>query len=114
MRWAKRRRNGWSPSSRESDGRHPARRKDIFNPGAELSVPVDLDIASCDRGQYRSWTEWEVVDGANAHHVPGQVDVVYMLDVDRRPFVIDATYRLESTAADRAELDAVLASMFMW
>ena len=77
----------------------------------ELSVPADLDIATCDQGQFRSWTEWDVADGANSHHASGQVDVVYMVDVDRRALVIDASHGPAASRADLAELDGILASM---
>jgi len=77
----------------------------------DLSVPNDL--SACDDGEFRSWTEWDVADGANAHHAPGQLDTVYMVDVDRRPLVIDASHMPATSAADLAELDAIFASMFI-
>jgi hypothetical protein len=77
----------------------------------DLSVPADLDLATCDRGEFRSWTEWDVVGGANAHNAPGQIDVVYMVDVDRRALVIDASHMPRASEADLAELEAILASI---
>jgi hypothetical protein len=77
----------------------------------ELTVPAELDISTCDLGEYRAWTEWDVVDAANAHFAAGQVDEVYFVDVDRRTLVIDATYRLGSSPADVAELEQILASI---
>ena len=79
----------------------------------ELSVPADLDILTCDKRQFRSWTEWHVAGGANSHHASGQLDAVYMVDVDRRPLVIDASHMAASSAADQAELKAILASMII-
>jgi hypothetical protein len=79
----------------------------------DLSVPADLDLATCDRGEFRSWTEWDVVDGANSHNAPGQIDVVYMVDVDRRALVIDASHMPLASEADLAELEAILASMII-
>jgi hypothetical protein len=79
----------------------------------DLSVPANLDISSCDNGQFRSWTVWEVVDGADSHYAPGQLDSVYMVDVDRRPLVIDASHMPSTSATDLAELKAVLASMLI-
>ena len=79
----------------------------------ELSVPADLDLTTCDRGQFRSWTEWDVVDGANFHNAPGQIDVVYMVDVDRRTLVIDASHMPLTSEGDLAELEAILASMII-
>jgi hypothetical protein len=77
----------------------------------ELTVPVELDISTCDLGEYRAWTEWDGVDAANAHFAAGQVDEVYFVDVDRRTLVIDATYRIGSSPADVAELEQILASI---
>ncbi len=79
----------------------------------DLSVPATLDIATCDKGQFRSWTVWEVPDGANSHHVSGQLDTIYEVDVDRRPLVIDASHMPETSEADLAELQSILASMII-
>ena len=79
----------------------------------DLSVPATLDIATCDKGQFRSWTDFGVVDGANSHHVSGQLDSVYEIDVDRRPLVIDASHMPGTSEADLAELQAILASMII-
>jgi hypothetical protein len=78
---------------------------------ATLFEETDLDIRTCDLGEYRAWTEWHVPGGANAHFTAGQVDDVYLIDVDRRALVIDATYRLGSSPADVAELEQILASI---
>ena len=79
----------------------------------ELSVDSQLDLATCDRGEFRSWTEWDVPDGANSHHAPGQIDVVYLVDVDRRTFVIDTSHMPTATEADLAELEAIITSMIV-
>ena len=79
----------------------------------ELSVPAQLNLSSCDRGEFRSWSEWSVVDGANAHNRPGQLDVVYEVDVDRRPLVIDSSHMPQTSDADLAELRAILGSMIV-
>jgi hypothetical protein len=79
----------------------------------EQSVSADLDISTCDQGEFRSWTEWDVPGSANSHHAAGQVDVVYFVDVDRRPLFIDASHMPGASVADLAELDAILDSMFI-
>jgi hypothetical protein len=79
----------------------------------DLSVPADLNISTCDKGEFRSWTEWQSVDGANSHNAPGQLDTVYMVDVDRRPLVIDASHMPATSQADLTELKAILASMII-
>jgi hypothetical protein len=79
----------------------------------DLSVPADLNIYTCDKGQFRSWTEWHVDGGANSHYAGGQLDSVYMVDVDRRPLVIDASHMPATSQADLGELDGILASMII-
>lgn len=78
----------------------------------QLSVPPDLDLDECDRGEYRSW-EGRGGDGqvANSHHAPAQVDTVYVVDLDRAPLVVDVSTMPGASAADVAELDAIVASM---
>ncbi len=72
----------------------------------ELSVPTDANFADCDSGQFRSWGP-----GANRYHQgPGQIDQVWVVDVDGTLVTIDAAW-YEGTPADvRAELDAILDS----
>ncbi|GAA6525577.1 hypothetical protein [Intrasporangium sp. DVR] len=77
----------------------------------ELSVSAALDLDSCDQSQFRSWTGRNAATTANTHHAPGQVDVVYLVDLDREPLVIDVSHLPGTTAADLAEVDATLASM---
>jgi len=79
----------------------------------DLSVPAGLNISTCDKGQFRSWTEWHVAGGANSHYAPGQLDTVYMVDVDRRPLAIDASHMPATSQADLAELKAILGSMII-
>jgi hypothetical protein len=79
----------------------------------DLSVPAGLNIATCDQGQFRSWTVWEAADPANAHYAAGQLDTVYEVDVDRRALVIDVSRMPASSAADVAELNAIVATMIV-
>jgi hypothetical protein len=88
----------------------------------DLSVPTELDISTCDKGQFRSWpvayngTEVNNAasladDSANFHHVSGQLDSIYMVNVDRWPLVIDASHMPASSLTDLAELKSIVASM---
>lgn len=90
----------------------------------DLSVPAGLDISRCDEGEFRSWPLAEHQpqnntqvpfrpDGGNSHHASGQLDAVYMVDVDRLPLVIDASHMPATSVADLAELKAILASMII-
>ncbi len=79
----------------------------------ELSVPADVDLAQCDRGEYRRWTEFGAADSVSIDHEQGQIDVLYLVDVDRMPLVIQASYLPASSAKDVAELEEILASMWI-
>ena len=89
----------------------------------ELSVPADLDIATCDNGYYRDWLgEGEShsrnpdLDAVNPNNVlfrSGQVNVVYILDVDGARIVINTWHMPGTSDADLAELEAILASVII-
>lgn len=79
----------------------------------ELSVPADLDLASCDDGVYAAWPGTHAGDRPNDNHVAGQTDIIYQVDVDLGPLVIDASFRPDSAPEDVEELYAVLASIVM-
>ena len=79
----------------------------------ELSVPAELDLTTCDQGKFQSWIGSSVTGGANDHHRPGQIDVVYMVDVDQSALVIDVSHMPATSESDLAELEAILASMIV-
>jgi hypothetical protein len=79
----------------------------------ELTVPADLDLASCDDGVYVAWPGTRAGDRPNDNHVAGQTDIIYLVDVDLGPLVIDASFRPESSPEDVEELYAVLGSIVM-
>jgi hypothetical protein len=70
----------------------------------ELTVPTDIDLAECWSGQFRSW------DG-RWHQGPGQVDRIYILDVDGQRVVIDAHFLPGASDAVRAEQQAIVDSI---
>lgn len=83
----------------------------------ELTIPTDLDPATCDDGVIRTWVAPgddpanASVDPANFGMHPGQLNVVYIVDVNGDRLVIDTWHMPGTSAADLAELDAILASM---
>jgi hypothetical protein len=77
----------------------------------ELSVPLKLDTESCDLGAFRPWAGAGSAADASIQHVPGQTDVVYMVDLDRAALVVDASYTPQTTESDLAEVEAILESM---
>ena len=90
-------------------GGYPAKR-------VELSIPADLDPVSCDEGAIRTWVapgeDTALVDNTqNLGMHPGQLNVTYIVDVNGERLVIDTWHMPGTSAADLAELDAILASM---
>jgi hypothetical protein len=80
----------------------------------ELSIPVGLDIATCDGGEFSRWWDefgterggWMYPDGRN---------IVYILDVGGTRAVIDTLYKAGTSEADLAEAEQLIASMrFEW
>lgn len=70
----------------------------------ELSIPRDLDFSTCDENEPQSWL-------GRSHQGPGQVDEIYVVDVNGLVLVIDASYMPDTPASVRAELDAIVDSI---
>jgi hypothetical protein len=105
---AQKRRNASAPTDVTLGG-YPAKR-------VELSIPTDLDRATCDEGVIRTWVAPGedtalVNETENLGMHPGQLNVVYIVDVNGDRLVIDTWHMPGTSAADLAELDAILASM---
>ncbi len=88
----------------------------------EWSVPADMksstwtDFDACDIDPsdviHRNFNSWLGNGMGNRYQqVAGQVDRLWVLDVDGQRLVIDATYSEDTTAADRDELGSVVASI---
>jgi hypothetical protein len=77
----------------------------------ELVTPANLDISTCDEGRYKTWTDLADPMGGNWNHQSGQLDVIYVVDMDRGPVVIDAWNNLPTSDADLAALEGVLDAM---
>jgi hypothetical protein len=70
----------------------------------ELSVPTDIDFADCDLGEFRSWE-------GRFHQGPGQIDRLYILDVEGQREVIILHHMPGTSDADLAEQQAVFESI---
>lgn len=57
---------------------------------------------------FKSWTD---VEGDRYQQGPGQIDWLWILDVEGHRLVIDATYLPGATGQDRAELAQVVSSI---
>ena len=86
----------------------------------ELSVPTDIAFdearasealfPNCDEATFQSWTAngWA---GDRFQQAPGQLDRIWMLDVDGERLVVDAWHLPTTTEEDRAQLDRVVKSI---
>lgn len=84
-----------------------------------LSVPNDLEVdapadgetrfVDCDSGEFRTW---DTANGDTRYHQgTGQIDDLYIFDMAGRTLVVDVSYFDDTTRAQRAALDAMLASI---
>jgi Tol biopolymer transport system component len=81
----------------------------------ELTVPNDINFATCDAGQFRSWGPDSV---ARTHQGPGQRDLVWAIDLTRNGVVsghgyviIDAASFPGTPTDVSSEIDAILGSI---
>jgi hypothetical protein len=78
----------------------------------ELTVPADLDTSACTNGNLRYWPgPGPDLNSGLCCNPPGNTDVVYVVDVDGRRLVIVARHYPDSSAANRAELQAIVDSI---
>jgi hypothetical protein len=82
---------------------------------ADLIVTGDADFEGCDvdpSDGHRNFVSW-FGDGQGIRYqqVAGQVDRLWILDVDGQRLVVDATYSPDATPADLDELDLVVRSL---
>jgi len=82
----------------------------------ELTVPADLafnqadGFVDCDEAEFRSWISPDQ-GSFRLHQGPGQHDQLWIVDVDGTRVIIDATFYEGTSAADMAELQAILESI---
>jgi hypothetical protein len=81
---------------------------------ADMVVTGDANFKGCDiqdngHLDFVSWTS--TGGGSRYQQVAGQVDQLWVLDVSGQRLVVDATHSLNATAAERAELANIVASI---
>jgi hypothetical protein len=79
-----------------------------------LHVPDDARFSDCDEATFASWAgggDDPSAGPSRYHQGPGQIDELWILDVDGQLIVMDAMYGAETSAEHLAELHAVLESM---
>jgi hypothetical protein len=76
-----------------------------------LHVPDDADFTQCDEGKFGSWSQGTTDLSPHRYaQGPGQIDEVWVLDVDGLMVVIDWTHYAGTPADDVAELRAIVES----
>jgi len=75
----------------------------------EWSVPVDISFSDCDGGFFRTWTATN--GGGRYQQGPGQVDRLWILDIEGSRLVIDVTYMPAASEQDKVELGKVANSI---
>jgi hypothetical protein len=66
-----------------------------------MPVPVDIDLTMCPDERYYLWDgRWQ--------EDPGQVDMLWILDVDGERIVIDASHGPDATPSDVQELEDII------
>jgi hypothetical protein len=73
----------------------------------EMTVPAGVNLADCDHGEFRTWVHPR---GGQRSLEPGQRDLLWIVNVDGVPLVIDAALGPKSTDRDRAERTQIVES----
>lgn len=78
----------------------------------ELSVPAHFDFSKCDDGDFDSWiSDLGSWNSRRYHQGPGQVDRLWILDIDGERLVVGASFMPSTDAKDRKELWMVMESI---
>jgi hypothetical protein len=77
-----------------------------------LTLPVDVDLSACrDAEGYRNWPDPGPNLGGGYWSAPGQVDDIYIVDLDGERLIIVASHPLGIDEAARTELQSVIDSI---
>lgn len=74
----------------------------------ERTVPAGANLNDCDGDQFRVWLG---TDGGRPYLDPGQRDLLWIVDVDGVPLVIDASLGAVTSAEDQAESAQIVGSV---
>ncbi len=76
----------------------------------QWSVPDDVDFDDCDEGYFESW-KGDITGTDRYQQAPGQVDRLWILDIEGQRLVIDAFYLPGTPEEDRHEIDDIIDSI---
>jgi len=106
---AQHRRNGTAPEDVTVGGVRAVHVR-LTVPADQKVSPTDgQDFVNCDEGQFRSWTTTQ--GDVRYHQGPGQIDDVYLVDVNASTFAFDVISGPGIAAQDAADLAGMLASI---
>ena len=77
----------------------------------DLEVPQEASFVGCDQGNFGSWGTTEEPGPARYQQFPGQIDEVWIVDIDGQAAVIDGTYYAATPGETVAELREVIESI---
>jgi hypothetical protein len=75
------------------------------------SLPADLDFTTCDLGMVGAWSEAGTEEPSRTLQSPGELDDVYIVDVEGVRVVVTASWLPSSAAATVTELEGMLDSL---
>ncbi len=73
--------------------------------------PARADLSGCDEFQFRVYLDGRGPNGGQRYLVAGELQQLWILDVDGVPLVIDASLDPGTSARDRAELIQMVESI---
>jgi hypothetical protein len=76
----------------------------------QWSVPDEVDFDDCDEGFFESW-RGDITGTDRYQQAPGQVDRLWILDIEGQRLVIDAFYLPGTPEEDRHEIDDIIDSI---
>lgn len=77
--------------------------------GKQIELTAPTDFADCDSGMFKSWT-YAPGEGDSRYHEPGEHDLLWIVNVDGVPLVLDVAYTPGASAQERAELLQIVES----
>jgi hypothetical protein len=83
-----------------------------FGRHVALSIPRDVVLADCDGGEYRLWED--LAGRARSAREPGERIDIWVVDYEPGLLVVDASVLPAATAADLAELEQLLFSLWVF
>ena len=76
-----------------------------------MSVPAEIDFADCDAGQFTTWTDTGTDLSQRFQQGPGQLNDIYIIDVEGTRVIVDVGHFPSTPEADLADLEDILAGI---